>query len=566
MKIFNSEEFIREKYMKIKTTDDLFDDFVQNLVEYVTGFYAIKKKYELQTTNEETNLELGKVNPVEYYGVKTRVENTTKGGKFVVEFDNQNSLHAYPVCDDNYDRNEIGMPIPLNATVDFYFVSNGKTTKLATGLDANLVLAPNQKRFWGNSKRWEERNTINKLVKDEIYQCGIARKYKSLNTELEKEGETYLEQLNAKREASRVEWEEYNKQKEKNKVRVSKGVVLEFAKNGIPFEPGCTYKFKNWFDIGFAKPPKRGEKPDTTPSVCVAALTLQLLKEYCRNELEIAFANKRHPDASDIDDFIAKYKKYIYTPRALKEDNYLLVDYFKNQKRDIPCQHCGKKDIVNVMVIEAPDKKRYLVGSDCVFHLVKLSWDEFEEKWNKPFTMAQRIQDTLNKDAKMGWVKNWYVQKNDNGEDTFVYIATKDALLDSEWFYIPDISRSSNYKPLRRESHTKILSEGFMKRMLPREYVKAIYTNVDMPYVLDCIYPSKEMMQYGYKKFSFGGVDYNFNTFEYINRIKLPETSETINIGEFKITIENDNGLPKIETKFRDYTYTLKYTEYTDED
>lgn len=560
MKIYSSDEFIREKYLKIDTKSYLFDDFAQNLAEYVTGFYILKKKYGL-TPSSSTNMETGRVDIFDYYGIKTRVENTGKGGKFVMEFSPGHSIHIYPVCDDGANATEIGFHIPKDSTVDIYAVSNGKAKKLLTGLDANLISNPNQRGYRGMKDRFDERNKAGKAVKSEIDSWGLSQKYNTLNAALEKAGEEYQVRLDRENEANKRKREEASRLADMNRERAKQGVVLEFAKDGIPFEPGCEYRFRDWTDNSFRRPAGKGARQDAEPEMTFSVLIRQLLKEYCRKELQETFDNPKHPDSSGIDNFIKKYKKYIYSPRALKEDNYLLVDYFRNKKQDIPCQHCGKEKIVNIMVIEAPDGKRYLVGSDCVFRLAKMPWDVFEEKWNKPFTMAQRILDMTNKDKKLGWPGNWYVQKNEDGKEMFVYAASRDNPLDCEWFYIPDVKRDPSYKPHRRESHTRLLSEGFMKRMLPDEYTDALYTNVDIVYILDCIYPTKEMLLHGYNKFSFCGVDYDLNKYEYNKKITLLEEDKHINIGEFSVDVENDGGLPKITVKFRNYTYTLKYKE-----
>jgi hypothetical protein len=189
--------------------------------------------------------------------------------------------------------------------------------------------------------------------------------------------------------------------------------------------------------------------------------------------------------------------------------------------------------------------------------LVKLSWDEFEEKWNFPFTQAAKMTDKMKEDKKRGFVGNWFITKDKHGVERFVYVATPDELLNNDWFTQPIVQRASNYKFLKRDFRVVDFSEGFMKRMLPREYVESIHTNVDIKYLMNCIYP-----QESYTKFSFGGVEYNLSGDTFYD--KVPSKNNNMNVGEFSISVKDDDGLPNIEIKFRNYTYKIRYNEYND--
>lgn len=558
MKIYNSEEFINEMYLKIDQSKDLFKECVESLCMYVTGFAFIKKKLKLEPSND-TDVENGKINIFDYYGITYETINSDKGGKVVVKFDNSHSIHLYPTTEKEDDNNTLKF-LNYDQRLDVYAVASGKTEKICNSLDLYDVLEPNRRTNWGKSTMFDERNKLNKKVKEYVSSWGLTKKYNELNNKLENDSVERLERLDRESKERDIEIKKSQERYRRNQERTKSGIVLEFYKDGNLFEPMANYNSsfydytKSSFDLYSLK---RKDKNQEKSELSLSVLMRQLLKEYCANELKECLNNPVKPDKNIITDFIQTYKKYKYTPRKLKEDNYKLVDYFKNYKKDIPCQHCGKNNIVNIMVIEAPDKNKYLVGNECVFHLVKLSWDEFEEKWNFPFTQAAKMTDKMKEDKKRGFASNWFITKDTHGVERFVYVATPEELLDNDWFTQPIVRRPPNYKFLKRNFRVVDFSEGFMKRMLPREYVESIHTNVDIKYLMNCIYP-----QESYTKFSFGGVEYNLNDKTFYDKVTSKDNN--ITAGEFKISVKDDDGLPNIEIKFRNYTYKIRYNEYND--
>ena len=553
MKIYNSEEFINEMYLKIDASKDLFKECVESLCMYVTGFAFIKKKLKLKPAND-TDVKNGKINIFDYYGITYETINSDKGGKVVVKFDNTHSIHLYPTTEKEDDNNTLKF-LNYDQRLDVYAVASGKTEKICNSLELYDVLEPNRRTNWGKSTMFDERNKLNKKVKEYVSSWGLTKKYNELNNELEKDSVERLERLDRESKERDIEIKKSQEKYRQNQERVKNGIVLEFYKDGNLFAPMANYNSsfydytKSSFDLYSLK---RKDKNQKKSELTLSVLMRQLLKEYCANELRECLSNPKKPNGTIITDFIKKYKRYKYTPRKLKEDNYKLVDYFKNYAKDIPCQHCGKTNIVNIMVIEAPDKNKYLVGNECVFHLVKLSWDEFEEKWNFPFTQASKMTDKMKEDQKRGFASNWFITKDTHGAERFVYVATPEELLDNDWFAQPIVRRPPNYKFLKRNFRVVDFSEGFMKRMLPREYVESIYTNVDIKYLMNCIYP-----QESYTKFSFGGVEYNLNDKTFYD--KVPSKDNNMTVGEFKISVKDDDGLPNIEIRFRNYTYKIKY-------
>lgn len=558
MKIYNSEEFINEMYLKIDQSKDLFKECVESLCMYVTGFAFIKKKLKLEHAND-TDVENGKINIFDYYGITYETINSDKGGKVVVKFDNSHSIHLYPTTEKEDDNNTLKF-LNYDQRLDVYAVASGKTEKICNSLDLYDVLEPNRRTNWGKSTMFDERNKLNKKVKEYVSSWGLTKKYNELNNKLENDSVERLERLDRESKERDIEIKKSQERYKRNQERTKSGIVLEFYKDGNLFAPMANYNSsfydytKSSFDLYSLK---RKDKNQEKSELSLSVLMRQLLKEYCANELKECLNNPVKPDKNIITDFIQTYKKYKYTPRKLKEDNYKLVDYFKNYKKDIPCQHCGKNNIVNIMVIEAPDKNKYLVGNECVFHLVKLSWDEFEEKWNFPFTQASKMTDKMKEDQKRGFASNWFITKDTHGVERFVYVATPEELLDNDWFTQSIVRRPPNYKFLKRNFRVVDFSEGFMKRMLPREYVESIHTNVDIKYLMNCIYP-----QESYTKFSFGGVEYNLSGDTFYD--KVPSKNNNMNVGEFSISVKDDDGLPNIEIKFRNYTYKIRYNEYND--
>ena len=553
MKIYNSEEFINEMYLKIDASKDLFKECVESLCMYVTGVAFIKKKLKLEPANN-TDVENGKINIFDYYGITYETINSDKGGKVVIKFDNSHSIHLYPTTEKEDDNNTLKF-LNYDQRLDVYAVASGKAEKICNSLELYDVLEPNRRTNWGKSTMFDERNKLNKKVKEYVSSWGLTKKYNELNNELEKDSVERLERLDRESKERDIEIKKSQERYRRNQERTKSGIVLEFYKDGNLFAPMANYNSsfydytKSSFDLYSLK---RKDKNQEKSELSLSVLMRQLLKEYCANELRECLNNPKKPNGTIITDFIKKYKRYKYTPRKLKEDNYKLVDYFKNYAKDIPCQHCGKTNIVNIMVIEAPDKNKYLVGNECVFHLVKLSWDEFEEKWNFPFTQAAKMTDKMKEDQKRGFASNWFITKDTHGVERFVYVATPEELLDNDWFAQPIVRRPPNYKFLKRNFRVVDFSEGFMKRMLPREYVESIYTNVDIKYLMNCIYP-----QESYAKFSFGGVEYNLNDKTFYD--KVPSKDNNITVGEFKISVKDDDGLPNIEIQFRNYTYKIKY-------
>lgn len=539
MRILSSGEFISEKYVKLLGDKNIFEDYIYDMLTYVTGLHFVKKDYPITVATGGSDKSRGRFDPMEEYGVKAGVVTSDKGSKCVVKFDPSHSIQIYPVVPDN--SNDETHTLPYGATVDIYAVAGGKASRIASGLDADLLIDPNRRTYWGRKDRYDTRRAANTAVRDAIRSWGLDSRFVQITNGIKREAAKYKADKEA---AEKAENERYAR----NTERMEKQPVLEFAKDGAPFEPGCGYVFRKWNTM---------DDGDGWMHMSLPCIVMMTLKEYCRKELSDSLAADVTPDPSGIDDFIAKYKKYMYTPRALPEDNYKNVTCFRNMKRDIPCQHCGKKDIVNVMVIEAPDKKRYLVGSDCVFHLVKLPEDEFEEKWNKPFTTALNIKEMENTDRRREWHRGWYVQKNEYGDDVFMYIGTKTRILDNPWFSDDTIARGNGYKAPRFESHTRLMSEGFMKRMLPEDYLKAVYTDVDMKYVLRCLYPDRQMIKDGYEVFEFGGFKYDFSGTPLYRSIPLDFGSKTI--GEFTVSVEDDDGLPGITVKFRNYAVHIYY-------
>lgn len=556
MRIYNSEEFINEMYLKIDTSKDLFKECVESLCMYVTGFAFIKKKLKLEPAND-TNIEDGKINIFDYYGITYETINSDKGGKVVVKFDSNHSIHLYPISEKE-DEDDVLKYSTYGKRLDVYAVAFGKSEKICESLNLLEVLEPNRRSNWGKSTIFDERNKLNKKVKEYVSNWGLTKKYNELNEKLEKDSVERLERLEKESEERNIEIRKSQERYKRKQERVAKGAILEFYKDDNLFAPMANYQFYDYTKSGYELYSSKSKNKNNTVSILsLSVLMRQLLKEYCANELRECLNNPTKPDENIITDFIQEYKRYKYTPRKLKEDNYKLVDYFKNYNKDIPCQHCGKNNIVNIMVIEAPDKNKYLVGNECVYHLVKLSWDEFEEKWNFPFNQASKMTDKMKEDKKRGFVRNWFITKDKNGEERFVYVATPDELLNNDWFVQPIVQRASNYKFLKRDFRVVDFSEGFMRRMLPREYVESIYTNVDIKYLMNCIYP-----QESYTKFSFGGVEYNLDEIKFSN--KVPCENDNMKIGEFSISIKDDDGLPNIEIKFRNYTYKIRYNEYND--
>lgn len=561
MKIYNSEEFINEMYLKIDASKDLFKECVESLCMYVTGFAFIKKKLKLEPAND-TDIENGKINIFDYYGITYETINSDKGGKVVVKFDNSHSIHLYPTTEKEDDDNNTLKFLNYNQRLDVYAVASGKTEKICNSLELHNVLEPNRRFNWGKSTMFDERNKLNKKVKEYVLSWGLTKKYNELNNKLENDSVERLERLDRESEERNIKIKKSQERYERNQERTKSGIVLEFYKDGNLFAPMANYNY-SFYDYTKSSielyPLKREDKNQENSELCLSVLMRQLLKEYCANELKECLTNPKKPNGTIITDFIKEYKKYKYTPRKLKEDNYKNVDCFKNYAKDIPCQHCGKTNIVNIMVIEAPDKNKYLVGNECVFHLVKLSWDEFEEKWNFPFTQAAKMTDKMKEDQKRGFASNWFITKDIHGDERFVYVATPEELLENDWFKKPIVQRPPKYKFLKRNFRVVDFSEGFMKRMLPREYVESIYTNVDIKYLMNCIYP-----QESYTEFSFGGVEYNLSGDTFYT--KIPSKDNNITVGEFKISVKDDDGLPNIEIQFRNYTYKIKYNGITTED
>ena len=125
--------------------------------------------------------------------------------------------------------------------LDVYAVASGKTEKICNSLDLYDVLEPNRRTNWGKSTMFDERNKLNKKVKEYVSSWGLTKKYNELNNKLENDSVERLERLDRESKERDIEIKKSQERYRRNQERTKSGIVLEFYKDGNLFEPMANY-------------------------------------------------------------------------------------------------------------------------------------------------------------------------------------------------------------------------------------------------------------------------------------------------------------------------------------
>lgn len=228
-----------------------------------------------------------------------------------------------------------------------------------------------------------------------------------------------------------------------------------------------------------------------------------------------------HPDTSDMPDrsnVVVNNSKY--TARELPKDIYELIDVYRNPSGET-CEHCGKKHIVNIMVIENPKGEVFHVGNECVWKLVGIPEEEFDQ-WNQPFVDALNAVTRYNKDGKEGYDRHWFIY----GDKCYYLSSEKpldeyDFLCTEQDFKYNHFTKKSTRGALKFKEYDGVhnITGGesidytgveFMKRLLPVYYKKAIVAHHNIKDIVNIVTKDRNS---DWRKFSYDGEEYDISSF-----------------------------------------------------
>jgi len=246
-----------------------------------------------------------------------------------------------------------------------------------------------------------------------------------------------------------------------------------------------------------------------------------------------------------------------YIARNLPKDDYELIDTYRNKHGEV-CEHCGKEHIVNIMVIENPQGEVFHVGNECVWRLVNIPEEEFDE-WNQPFTDAYNAINLYNKNEKNGIHQYWFIYGDnayfvycDRPFDQYDFLNTDKAYDHERKEPVKTKFKCKEYTGVHNITGGESINYTgveFLKRMLPVYYKQAVVIDHNIMDIVDTVTKSKTE---NWKYITYDGFKYDIGIFDRLEIV--PDKYEfgkeyTYNEGDLKVEVRT------ISENWEEYPY-----------